>query len=71
MIQLDRIKDSGGTDDKSDQSKECKICHYNYFDNGFQYDSKTYNRCDWRIKFFGKFAIMYLNDFSYIFLCLT
>ena len=35
MILLDRIEDSEGIDlDKTDKSKECKICHYNYFDNG-------------------------------------
>ena len=32
MIHLDRIEDSDGIDlDKTDKSKECKICHYNYF----------------------------------------
>ena len=41
MIQLDRIDDSEGIDlDKTDKSKECKICHYNYFDNHFKSDSK-------------------------------
>ena len=35
MILLDKIEDSEGIDlDKTDKSKECKICHYNYFDNG-------------------------------------
>ena len=38
---LDRIEDSEGIDlDKTDKSKECKICHCNCFDNGFQSDSK-------------------------------
>ena len=41
MIQLDRIEDSEGINlDKTDKSKECKICHYNYFDNHFKSDSK-------------------------------
>ena len=32
MIHLDRIEHSDGIDlDKTDKSKECKICHYNYF----------------------------------------
>ena len=54
MIQLDRIEDSEGIDlDKTDKSKECKICHYNYFDNGFKSDSKICNKCDWGIKSFG------------------
>ena len=43
MIQLDKIEDSEGIDlDKSDKSKECKICqknvNYSYFDNGFKSD---------------------------------
>ena len=65
MIQLDRIKDSQGIDlNKTNKSKECKICHYNYFDNCFKSDSKIYNKCDWGIKYFGNFAIIHLNDFS-------
>ena len=37
MILLDRIEDSEGIDlDKTDKSKECKIFHYNYFDNLIQ-----------------------------------
>ena len=44
MVQLDRIEDSEGIDlDKTHKSKECKICHYNYIDNGFQSDSKICN----------------------------
>ena len=47
MIQLDRIKDSERIDlDKIDESKECKICYNNYFNNGFKSDSKICNRCD-------------------------
>ena len=39
MIQLDRNEDSEGTDfEKIDKSKEYKICHYCYFDNGFKSD---------------------------------
>ena len=65
MIQLNRIEDSKGID--LDTTKECKICHYNYFDNGFKSDSKICNRCDWGIKSFGNFAIIHVNDFSYRF----
>ena len=68
MIQLDRIEDSGEIDlDKTEKSKECKICHYSYFDNGFKFNSKIYNRCDWGIKSFRNFAIIHANDFSYRF----
>ena len=66
MIHLDRIEDSEEIDlDKTDKSKECKICHYNYFDNGFQSDSKICNRCNWGLKSVGNFAIIQINDFSY------
>ena len=47
MMQIDRIEDSEGIDlDKTDKSKECKICPYNYFGNGFKSDPKSCNRCD-------------------------
>ena len=65
MIKLDRIEDSEGSDlDKTDKSKEYKICHYNYFDNGFKSDSKICNRWDWGIKSLGSFAIIHVNDSS-------
>ena len=68
LIKLDTIEDSEGTDlDKIDKSKEYKICHYNCFDNGFKSDSKTCSRWDWSIKSFRNFAIIHVNDFSYIF----
>ena len=65
MIQLDRIEDSQGIDlDKTDKWKECKICHYNCFDNGFKSDSTICNRYNWGIKSFGNFAIIHVNNFS-------
>ena len=68
MIQLDRIEDSQGIDlDNTDKSKECTICHYNYFDDGFKSDSKTCYRCDCGIKSFVNFAIIHVHNFSYIF----
>ena len=68
MIQLDRIEDSEGINlDKTKKLKECKICNYNYFDNGFKSDAKICNKCDWGIKSFGNFAIIHVNDFSYKF----
>ena len=64
MMQIDRIEDSEGIDlDKTDKSKECKICPYNYFDNGFKSDPKSCNRCDWEIKCFGNFARLELEIF--------
>ena len=67
-IQVDRIEYSERIDlDKIDRSKKCKICHYNYFDNGFKSDSKIFNKCNWRIKSFGNFAIIHVNDFGYSF----
>ena len=42
MIQLDRTEDSEGIDlDKTDISKEFKLCYYNCFENGIKSDSKT------------------------------
>ena len=68
MIQLDRIEDFEGIElDKTDKSKEYKICHYNYFDNSFKSDSNICNRCDWGIESLGNFAIIHVNDFSYRF----
>ena len=41
MTQLHKIEDSKGIDlNKTDKSKERKICYYNYFNNGFKSDSK-------------------------------
>ena len=68
MIHLERIEDSEGIDlDKTHKSNKCKICHYNYFDNGFKSDPKICNRCDWGTKCFGSFAIIHANNFSYRF----
>ena len=65
-MQLDRIGDSEGIDlSKTDKSKKCKICHYNYFEIGSKSDPKICNRFDWGIKSFGNFAIIHVNDFSY------
>ena len=65
MIQFGRIEGSEGINlDKTDKSKECKSCHYSYFDNGFKSDSKTCNRYDWGIKSFGNFSIINVNDFN-------
>ena len=50
MTQYERIDHSKEIDlDKADKSKECKVCHYNYFSNGFKSDSKVYKGCNWGI----------------------
>ena len=65
MVQFDRVQDSERIDlDKTDKSKERKIWHYNYFDNGFKSDPNICNRCDWGIKYFGNFVIIHVNDFT-------
>ena len=51
MIQLNKIEESEGIDlNKTDNSRECKICYYNNFSNSFRSDSKICNECDWGIK---------------------
>ena len=62
MMQLHIIEDSEGIDlNETDKSKECKICYYSYFNNGFKSDSKICNDCDWGIKYFGGFGIIHVN----------
>ena len=45
MLEYDRIDVSEGTDiNKTNESKECKICHYWYFkDIGYEYEPLLYN----------------------------
>ena len=65
MIHLGRIEYSEGIDlDKPGKSKQCKICHYNYFNNGFKSDPKICNKCDCGIKSFRNFPIIHANYFS-------
>ena len=47
MLQYERIGVSEGTDlNKSDESKECMICHSCYFkDIGYKYEPHVCNRC--------------------------
>ena len=47
-------------------NQECKICS-NYFNNGFNSDSKICNDCVWGIKSFGNFAIIHLDGVGYRF----
>ena len=53
--------------DKIEKSKECEIYHYNCFNNGFKYDLKICNRCNWRIESFGSFATITSNGVGYRF----
>ena len=39
--------------DKTDQSKECEFCNYNYFNNDFKFDSKVCDDCNSVISVFG------------------
>ena len=47
MIEYERIDISEGIDlNKTNLSKECDICHYQYFkDIGFKYETYLYNGC--------------------------
>ena len=47
MLYFDRIDVSGGADvNKTNESKECDICHYWYFLNkGFKFQPNVYNGC--------------------------
>ena len=47
MLQCERIDVSEGIDpNKSDESKECMICHYwNFKDIGYKYEPYVCNRC--------------------------
>ena len=66
IIQLHKIEDSKEIIfKKTDKSKECEICHYNYFNNGFKSHSKVCNDCDWGIKSFTNFAIITANGVWY------
>ena len=70
MIQLKRIKGSEGIDlDKTDESKECKVCLDSYFNNIFKSDSKVYNSCNRGIRSFTNFAIITEIKLTIEFLC--
>ena len=46
MIQYERIDISEGSDfNKTASSKECMICHYCYFADGFKYQPYVCNGC--------------------------
>ena len=61
MLQCERIDVSEGIDpNKSDESKECMICHYwNFKDIGYKYEPYVCNRCQ------DLSRVVYdLNDFT-------
>ena len=54
MWQYERIDVSEGTDlAKVEKSKECEVYNYNYFNNGFKFDSIVCNDCNSGIIAFG------------------
>ena len=69
MIQLHRIEylEKRIAFNKTNKSKECNICHYNYFSGGFESHSKICNWCHWGIKSFENFAITSASSVGYRF----
>ena len=46
MLYYDRTDISGGIDlTKSNNSKECMICHYWFFNHGFEFQDSLCNGC--------------------------
>ena len=46
MLYYDRTDISEGIDlSKSNNSKECMICHYSLFNHGFRFQDSVYNVC--------------------------
>ena len=70
MLEYDRIDISGGIDiNKTNKSKECKICHYWYFkDIGFKYEPHLCNGCHGLMQkavSFNDVAIVYVKGSTY------
>ena len=70
MLQYDRIDISEGIDiNKTNASKECKICHYWYFkDIGFKYEPHFCNGCHGltqKAVSFNNVAIVYVKGSDY------
>ena len=70
MLEYDRIDISEGIDiNKTNASKECKICHYWYFkDIGFKYEPHLCNGCHGLIQkaiSFNYIAIVYFKGGAY------
>ena len=70
MLEYDRIDISEGIDiNKTNASKECKICHYWYFkDIGFKYEPYLCNGCHGLMQKairFNDVAIVYVKGSAY------
>ena len=70
MLEYDRIDISEGIDiNKTNKSKECKICHYWYFkDIGFKYEPHLCNGCHGLMQkamSFNDVAIVYVKGIAY------
>ena len=70
MLEYDRIDISEGTNiNKINLSKECDICHYQYFkDIGFKYEHYLCNGCDYLMQksmSFNNIAIVYVKKSAY------
>ena len=70
MLQYDRIDISKGIDiEKTNKSKECKICYYWYFkDIGFKYEPHLCNGCHGLMQkavSFDNIAIVYVKCSAY------
>ena len=52
---------------KTDKSKECEVCNYNYFNNGFRSDSIVPNDCNSGITAFvlENFAVINVKGVGY------
>ena len=62
MISYERIDKTDNIDfDKTKESKECMICYYFYFSDGFKYQPYVCNEChDFSM------TVQNLNDFFYL-----
>ena len=70
MLQFDRIDISEGIDiNKTNASKECRICHYWYFkDISFKYEPHLCNDCHGLVQkavSFNNIAIVYVKGSAY------
>ena len=69
MISYERIDKSGFIDfNKGKESKECMICHYWYFRDGFKYQPYVCNKChdfSMGVQNLSDFFISTINNIDY------